>query len=561
MRERAMLAAVLMAAMGQAAAAPPPIEDFVRHSAYSDVRISPTGKYFALTVDHGDQDVLVVMDARTLKPIKVNQLPEKASVGQFYWTSPERLMFNSVKKFGSYAQPFGTGNWFAVNADGSKPVPVIFRGTRDATQRGKTVFKESFSLLDTLEDDDTNVLMLSRYGRSKDGYATEVVLVDTVSGRRKVVAKAPRDNCGIALDRDEQARFALCFDNENDAGEFDSWTELYRRGDDGEWTLLNRSQDTGQELSIVGTGGDGRIYATRSDRKGTEAFGVLDQKTGAFTQLFHDPVSDPADYIVAADGDTVLGVVTMAGAPQVTLIDEEHADARLYASLAQSFPGQYVDFASATQDGSKIVVSVRSDRNPGELYLYDRKSGQASFLMTRRKWVDPEQMATVKPFSFTSRDGQKIHGYLTVPKGAEGKRLPMIVNPHGGPMGPRDNWGFNSEAQLFASRGYLVLQVNYRGSGGFGKAFMDQAYGQWATGIMNDVNDAARWAIEAGHADAGRICIYGGSFGGYASMMAPAREPDLYKCAFGYVGAYDMQVQFKLSDTADRESGRRFMMR
>ena len=558
---RAMLAVVLMAATGQVVAAPPPIEDFVRHSTYSDVRISPTGKYYALTVDHGDQDVLVVMDARTLKTIKVNQLPDKASVGTFRWTSPERLIFNSVRKFGSYARPFGTGNWYAVNADGSKPLPLIYRGTRDATQRGKTVSKESFSLLDTLDGDDTNVLMTASYPRSKEGVGTEVVLVDTYSGRRKVLARAPRENCSFALDRDKAARFALCFDTENDAGEYDSWTELYRLGDDKAWSLLNRSQDTGEELSIVGTAADGRIYATRSDRKGTEAFGTLDPDTGKFTQLFHDPVSDPLDYIVASDGDTVLGVMTMAGVPQVTLVDEEHPDAGLYASLAGSFPGQFVNFASATADGSQIVVSVSSDRNPGELYLYDRKTGQARFLMPRRKWVDPEQMASVEPFSFKARDGQTIHGYLTVPRGARGKRLPMIVNPHGGPMGPRDYWGFNSEAQLFASRGYLVLQVNFRGSGGFGKAFMDQAYGNWATGIMNDINDAARWAVREGHADPERICIYGGSFGGYAAMMAPAREPDLYRCAFGYVGAYDMQVQFKLSDTADRESGRRYMLR
>ena len=560
-RIRTLWGALAAMAAGQALAAPPPIEDFVRHATYSGVRISPTGKYFALTVDRGEQDVLVVLDAKTLKPIKVNELPDEASVGQFAWTGPERLMFNSVRKVGSYAQPFATGEWYAVNADGSQPRPLIFRGGRGATERGKTVGSESFSLLDTLEDDDRNVLMLARYPRSQDGFGTEVVQVDVVSGRRKSLARAPRENCSIALDSARQVRFALCFDDENDAGEFDSWSELYRRGDDGEWTLLNRSQDTGQELSIAGTAGDGRIYATSSDRKGTQAFGLLDRESGKFQSLFHDPVSDPDRYIYAADGETVIAVVTMAGAPKVTVVEEQHPDARLYQSLAASFPGQFVNFSSATQDGAQIVVSVSSDRNPGELYLYDRKSGQARFLMQNRKWVDPEQMATVEPFSFTSRDGLRIHGYLTVPKGAAGKALPMIVNPHGGPMGPRDSWGYNPEAQLLASRGYLVLQVNFRGSGGFGKAFMDQAYGQWHTGIMNDVIDATRWAVKEGHADAERICIYGGSFGGYSALMAPAREPGLFKCAFGYVGVYDAQIQFKLSDTAQRESGRRYMMR
>ena len=121
--------------------------------------------------------------------------------------------------------------------------------------------------------------------------------------------------------------------------------------------------------------------------------------------------------------------------------------------------------------------------------------------MQNRAWLDAKKMASVKPFELTTRDGLKIHGYLTVPNGSNGKNLPMIVNPHGGPMGPRDNWRFNSETQLLASRGYLVLQVNYRGSGGFGKAFEDKAYGEWAQGIMNDVIDATRWAIDEGYAN------------------------------------------------------------
>lgn len=557
----AQLAAALLCASATISAQAPPIEDFIRHATYSDVRISPTGKYLAMTVDRGEQDVLVVLRTVDLGVVKINQLPDEKSVGAFAWTSPERLMFNAVKKIGSLERPVGTGEWFAVNADGSKPRPLIFYGTRDATQRGKSVGVEYFNLLDTLDQDDERVLMSVSYPRSKDGAGTEVVQMDTVSGRRKSITRAPRDNCGIALDREKQPRFAVCYDDEDENGNFDTWTELYQRSDDGSWALLNRSQDSGKELGIVGTAGDGRIYATQSDRKGTAAFGVLDPRTGAFETLFHDPVSDPATYITAADGDTIIGVVTMAGAPQVTLIDEEHPDAKIYQSLSQSFPGQYVTFSSATQDQRQIVFTVQSDRNPGELYLFDRDKGQARFLMQRRKWLDPEQMASVKPFTFTARDGLTIHGYLTIPKGSDGKNLPMILNPHGGPMGPRDVWGFNTEPQMFASRGYLVMQVNYRGSGGFGKGFMDMAYGNWATGIMNDLIDATRWAIEQGYADEDRICIYGGSFGGYSALMAPVREPELFKCTFGYVGNYSAALQLKLSDTSRSEAGRRYQLR
>lgn len=555
------LASLALTLSAGVASAAPSIQDFVRHPTYSGAKISPNGEYLAMTVDRGEQDVLTVLRTKDLSVVKINQLPDNKSVGSFYWTSPDRLIFSSVRKFGRFAAPFGTGEWYGVNADGSKPRPLVFYGTLDATQKGKQVGDERFSLLDTLPDDDGNVVMSVNYPRSSEDVGTEVVLLDTLSGRRKSLARAPRENCEIALDASKTPRFAICFDDEDAQGKFDSQNELYRRGDDGKWTLVNSSKSSGKRLSIVGTAADGRVYATQSDGKSPEAFGIIDMGSGEFRELFHDPISEPAGYITSADGETILGVVTEAGAPRVKLVEEQHADAEIYASLASAFPGQMVDFSSATRDGRTIVVSVTSDRNPGELYLYDRDTGKARFLMQGRRWLDTKQMASVKPFAFTTSDGLKIHGYLTIPNGSDGRNLPMIVNVHGGPMGPRDNWSFNWETQLLASRGYLVMQVNYRGSGGFGKAFQDMAYGQWADGIMNDIIDATKWTIAQGYADKDRVCIYGGSFGGYASLMAPARDQTLFKCAFGYVGAYDAKVQMTLSDTSKRESGRKYLLR
>ncbi|TXI49812.1 MAG: S9 family peptidase [Lysobacter sp.] len=525
------------------------------------MKISPNGDYLAMTVEREERYVLVVLRTQDLRPLKINELPDQKSVGQFYWTGPERLIFTATRRYGRYAAPAGTGEWFGVNADGSQPRPLVFYGTRDATQRGKTVGNEFFSLLDTLDDDDTNVLMAVSYPRSSEGAGVEVVAFDTFSGRRKSLARAPRPNCSMALDAKKAPRYAVCYDDEDAAGRYDTSAELHRLGDDGKWTLVNSSKASGKLLDVIGTAPDGRVYASESDGKGTSALGTIDTATGAFTELFKDPVSDPAGYILSADRETILGVVTEAGVPKVTMIDEAHPDAALYASLAAAFPGQFVDFSSATRDGKTIVVSVSSDRNPGELYLFDRDTGKARFLMRGRKWLDPKEMASVKPIALTARDGLKLHGYLTVPKGSDGKNLPMIVNVHGGPMGPRDDWSFNWENQMFANRGYAVLNVNYRGSGGFGKGFQDMAYGQWAEGIMNDIVDATRWTVQQGYADKDRICIYGGSFGGYASMMAPAREPTLFKCAFGYVGAYDAEIQMTKSDTSESEGGRRYLMR
>ena len=552
----------LAGAPAATAAEPIPVQDFVRHPTYSGVKISPSGEYLAMTVDRGEQDVLTILRTSDLSVVKVNQLPDDKSVGAFYWTSPNRLIFTAVRKLGSYEQPFGTGEWFAVNADGSQPRPLVFYGTRDVTQRSKTVgFGERFSLLDTLRDDDTNVMMSISYPRSSEGAGTQVVLMDTFTGRRTPLTRAPKENCEIALDAAKQPRFAVCYASRDEEGEFDERTELYRRNDKGNWVLISASKSDGRHMSVEHTSPDGTVYVRESDGRQPDGIGTLDTDTGAFNLLHRDKAADISDLIWSADEQRLIAAVTEAGAPRVTLIDEEHPDAEIYGSLADAFPGQMVDFSSATADGNQIVVSVYSDNNPGELYLYDRKAGKARFLMQGRAWLDPKQMASVKPFSFTSRDGQVVYGYLTLPKGSNGKNLPLIVNPHGGPIGPRDNWRFNSEAQLFASRGYAVLQVNFRGSGGYGKAFRDAGHRQWAQGIQNDILDATHWAIKQGHADRDRICIYGGSFGGYSALMAPIREPGLFKCAVGYVGVYDLDMLYTKGDIPQRESGLRYLRR
>lgn len=552
--------AALTAPLSARAAGLQPVEDFVSHPSYSAVRISPNGEYLAMTVDKGEQDVLVVMRTGDLELLKVNQLPDDKSIGSFYWVSPERLIFNAVKKLGGYAQPFNTGEWFAVNADGSQPRPLIFYGTRDATQRGKTVGNERFTLLDTLKDDDTQVVMQAQSPRSSEGAGSEAFLVDTFTGRRSSLGRAPKENCSIVLDANKQPGFAVCSSSKDDVGEYEERTELYRR-EGRNWTLLSASKSDGKHLSVVRTTDEGTVFAEQDDGVRPAAIGTLDLESGAFKTLFQDDVAEASNLIWSTDGNALVAVVSEAGAPKVTLIDETDPDAELYASLAAAFEGQMVDFSSYTRDGQKVVVSVASDSNPGELYLYDRASGQAKFLMHRRPRLDKDAMASVKPFTLQARDGRRLHGFLTLPHGSNGRNLPLIVNPHGGPIGPRDYWSFNPEAQLLASRGYAVLQVNYRGSGGYGKEFRDAGHLQWGQGIQNDIVDATRWAVERGHADPDRICIYGGSFGGYSALMAPIRAPGLFKCAFGYVGVYDVDMMFKKGDIPETESGQRYLRR
>ncbi|MCG8434870.1 MAG: prolyl oligopeptidase family serine peptidase, partial [Gammaproteobacteria bacterium] len=175
-------------------------------------------------------------------------------------------------------------------------------------------------------------------------------------------------------------------------------------------------------------------------------------------------------------------------------------------------------------------------------YLFDRDSGEIRYLFSVMPWIDPEEMHEKQAIRLKARDGLELHGYVSLPKSRAGKPAPMIVIPHGGPHGVRDYWQYDPEQQFFTSRGFAVLQINFRGSGGYGMPFERAGFGEWGLKMQDDVTDATLWAIEQGYADPDRICIHGGSFGAYSALMGVIREPDLYKCAVGYAGVYDLKM-------------------
>ncbi|MGH8496367.1 MAG: alpha/beta hydrolase family protein, partial [Gammaproteobacteria bacterium] len=186
-----------------------------------------------------------------------------------------------------------------------------------------------------------------------------------------------------------------------------------------------------------------------------------------------------------------------------------------------------------------------SDRVPGIYYLYDEDEAKVRYLLSGASWLDPEQMADMRPISFETRDGLTVHGYLTLPRDAGDEPVPLIVHPHGGPYGIRDEWGFEREVQFLASRGYGVLQINYRGSGGYGMEFERTGYRRWGLEMQDDITDGARWAVEEGFADPERICIYGASYGGYAAMAGLTMTPELYACGINYVGVVDLPMLYR----------------
>jgi dipeptidyl aminopeptidase/acylaminoacyl peptidase len=230
----------------------------------------------------------------------------------------------------------------------------------------------------------------------------------------------------------------------------------------------------------------------------------------------------------------------------------------VYRALAKAFPDHAVNVTSHTRDGVALVQAW-NDRTPGDTYLFDPAKMSAKDVFIQREWFDPAKLPKARAITVKARDGLVLHGYLTLPFGAkETTPLPMVVLPHGGPFGIFDQWAFDDDTQLLAEAGYAVLRINFRGSGNYGRAFHQAGAREWGGAMQDDLTDATRWAIAERIADPARICIYGASYGGYAALMGVAKEPDLYRCAVGYVGVYDLEAKHR-EDSRDAKWVRNWM--
>ena len=211
----------------------------------------------------------------------------------------------------------------------------------------------------------------------------------------------------------------------------------------------------------------------------------------------------------------------------------------LYGALQTKLPGYELLMQAHTRDENKWIVAAFNDRTEGARYLYDATSGELTKLGDINSQIKEEDMAPMKPVEFRARDGMLIHGYLTLPLNKDARDLPVVLNPHGGPWA-RDVWGYNPEVQLLANRGYAVLQVNYRGSVGYGKKFWEASFKQWGRSMQDDLTDSVNWLVAQRIADPKRVAIYGASYGGYATLAGVTFTPDLYAAAVDYVGVSNL---------------------
>jgi len=548
-----------------APATPPgntPLRDFVRTDEFAQVRISPDGNYVSAVIPMPDspyENVLAIFDAHTSKLIYSFPSGSRDQIYQHFWVSDRRLVASLSTRLGFVDTPAPTGELIATDVDGKHGMYLFgVRGSSKyddpVNRRGGEQRIAAATVIDTQLLDNHDILIAARdFTTSRKGAVPTIERLDVDTGRSRRIDTSPAADAYFVADHAGRVRLAL------GTGDY-LGVRLWGRDldKDKNWWLLNDSDKSHLSVVPIGFNRDNtRVYVRVSHATGPDSIELMDPYDGKRELVYRGKFADPGELLPSADGRDYYAIVTHDGVPDLHYIDENSPEALMNKALDEKFPGSLVAFSNFTRDGKHAILSVSSDRNPGDYFLFDFDTRTARYLMSRRRWIEPRDMRPMQPITLDARDGLNLHGFLTEPAGD--KPFPLVVLPHGGPHGISDAWGYNNEVQLLARHGYAVLQINYRGSGGYGQAFQQAGYRQWGKAMQDDLTDATQWAIKQGYADPRRICIYGTSYGGYAAIEATVREPALYRCAIGYAGIYDLRIQLDKSDTQRTNTGSSYL--
>jgi len=530
-----------------------PAKLFSHTADFEGATLSPNGDFVAVSTPDGE-------DKRALSMIKLggnmerhlfrfqgnedrwHRIVKKEPYGMA-WTDDNRLMVYEVYDTGTFGTKTYSGNIYAVNSDASDPVQLFGYINDAGTVRGRLKDEGATGLLDVPEGGKGNALFIYQpwmTGNSK--ITTSVFSVDTHTGTRKQIETFD-DNVSVSADNAGRPRVNIRWDLN------DVQSVQYRPTPDSEWVGMPKSI-AGSAFGLWFFEPDNNIaYAEISDHGEAAQLYKINFSAGTRERIGGQPNQEITDVERAGRMGPPVVLHYSAGKPKIDYLDPKSPWTQLHAGLMKAFPGELVKFVDITRDEQKVLFYTYSDRDPGTYYLFDRKTNKPSLLFKTREDIDPAQMSPTMPLEFKNRDGETLFGFLTLPQGKTGN-LPLVVMPHGGPYGISDTWSFNSDAQFFASLGYAVLRVNYRGSGARGVTFKESTYKGWGTGIQNDITDGVKYVISQGMADASKVCIYGGSFGGYSAMMNPILNPGMYKCAIGYAGVYDIKADTAKDDNS-----------
>lgn len=487
-----------------------PLEDFFKNPEKTAYTLSPNGEYFAFLAPYKDRKNIFVQKIGADNIKQITKVTDRDLSG-FFWANDDRLIY--VRDFD------GDENFhlFSVTKDGEE-------------EKDLTPFKDvKVDIIDALENDTEHMIvgMNKRIPQVFDPYR-----INISTGELTPLAENPGNISSWITDHEGQLRIAIATDGVNTS-------VLYRKteADPFKTIITTNFKETVYPMYFDFDNSE-TVYALSNRGRDKTAVVKMNIATGEELELiFEHPEVDVSYMSYSRERQVPTTISYVTWKRQHKFVDQQVED--LYKRLERDLGKYEVVITSTNKTEDKFVIRTYSDRSLGAYYFYDKTADKLEKIIDVSSWLKEEDLAEMKPIQYQSRDGLTIHGYLTLPKDLPAKNLPVIVNPHGGPWA-RDAWTFNPEVQFLANRGYAVLQMNFRGSTGYGRAFWEASFQQWGLTMQDDVTDGVQWLVEQGIADSSRIAIYGGSYGGYCTLAGITFTPDLYACAIDYVGVSNL---------------------
>ncbi|WP_133408148.1 alpha/beta hydrolase family protein [Parashewanella tropica] len=532
-------------------------EFFSKPYEYSDVKISPKGSYISIISNRKNIRQLAILDAKTFKPIYSARFSGDEEVGAYVWVSDKRVAMQKVYNRGWSEVPEYLGEIFAINADGHRAT-YLFGQKYKGRQSGNhnTAVHAIGYIQHPLANDDRHMLIKAYpIGSGNEGFMSrakaQLYKVNVYTGSRKKITTAPIENASFVLNSQQQPIFVSGINSNNEVRYFQHIEQ--------KWIDIDSITKQFKQFSILSTTNDNQHVLVEGQKDhDLQSIYKLNLSSGKAERIVSNKNVEPQKIWKDKHTNEVYAVEFEDGYPNYAFLDKDHPRTKRLKVLLQSLPGHQVHIVSETLDGNISILKAFNDRNPGTYYLYNQKENKLQNIAAQKPWIDPNDLADVKPVSFKSRDGLTIHGYITLPYGIEHKNLPLVVNPHGGPAA-RDYWEYNSQNQFLAQNGIATLQINFRGSSGYGQDHQQAGNLNWGTKVQHDIIDGVNYAIKQGWINKDKICIEGGSFGAYSALQSAVIEPDMFKCAIGIAGVYDLPLMKEEGDIPSVNFGDSFL--